>query len=254
MQLNDNIDNLIASALFADGSGAFIVGCAPTPNENPIMSIDALSSFIIPNTVQQMAWEQSRSGMIIGLAKEIASEIFNIIGGVVGDMLRHVADPAHPNHRITAKDCNLALHPGGPLILNSIQKMMGLSEISNGADLKDYSHPCSEAWKVLWEYGNLSSATLVFVLDRLRENPEKFNKFTPTIAFGPGLSVEATLLFLHPGRDNFNLKKALAHQQRVQQQLQTQTPPQQPDYSIGFKVGKHDAEATTTTGSTAEQK
>jgi predicted naringenin-chalcone synthase/acyl-CoA synthetase (AMP-forming)/AMP-acid ligase II/uncharacterized protein YkuJ len=194
MQLSDKIDNLVGSALFADGSGAFVVGCAPTDEEVPIFSIDSLSSYVIPNTVQQMAWEATKSGQVIGLAKEIASEIFNVIGDVVDDMLQYTPDPKNKKHRIAAVDCNLAIHPGGPLIINTIQGGFGLPSIDDSS-VVPYSHPVAETWKILHEYGNMSSATLVYVLDRLRLQQEKNNKPTPTLAFGPGLSIECSLLY-----------------------------------------------------------
>lgn len=196
MQLNDKVDNLIATALFADGSGAFIVGCNPTPAERPLFAVHACSSFIIPNTLDQMAWEMTKTGLHIGLAKEIAGEIFNHIGDFVEDMLKYSPDPNAPQHRVSAKDCNCAIHPGGPLIINTIQNVLGIDQVGDGhggGDI-DSDAPTAESWKILKEYGNMSSATLVFVLDRIRENKKRKDKWTPTVAFGPGLSIEGCLL------------------------------------------------------------
>jgi len=206
MQLSDKIDNLIGSALFADGSGAFIVGCLPTPSEVPIYSIDALSSYVIPNTVQHMAWEATKSGQVIGLAKEISSELFNAFGEVMTDLLQYTPDYKNLGHAINPIDCNLAIHPGGPLIINTIQGGFDLPPIQDSAEIS-YSHPVAETWKILYEYGNMSSATLVYVLDRLRLQKEKDNKPTPTLAFGPGLSIECSLLHRLEGNPGYKNKK-----------------------------------------------
>ena len=56
MQLDDRIDNLVGSALFADGSGAMIVGCQPTEGEHAIFEMIKTSSVIIPDTIQMMDW------------------------------------------------------------------------------------------------------------------------------------------------------------------------------------------------------
>lgn len=203
MQLNDRVDNLIATALFADGSGAFIVGCAPTPAERPLFSVQSCSSYVIPGTLDQMAWEMTKTGLHIGLAKEIAGEIFTCIGDFLNDMLKYSADPKAPQHRVRAADCNCAVHPGGPLIINTIQNVLGIEQVGDGhgGGEIDPAGPTAETWTILRDYGNMSSATLVFVLDRIRENDEKRAKWTPTIAFGPGLNIEGALLkACFPGR------------------------------------------------------
>uniref|UniRef100_A0A146M304 Putative polyketide synthase 1 n=1 Tax=Lygus hesperus TaxID=30085 RepID=A0A146M304_LYGHE len=192
MQLNDKVDNLIATVLFGDGSGAFIVGCSPTENETPLYAIHSCSSFVIPNTLDQMAWDMSKSGLLIGLAKEIAGEIFHHIGDFVNEMLKYCPDEKHSQHRVGMRDCNLAIHPGGPLIINTIQNVLDIK--TNAANHYDKDAPSYETWAILKEYGNMSSATLVYVLDRIRENKRKTNRWTPTIAFGPGLSIEGALL------------------------------------------------------------
>jgi predicted naringenin-chalcone synthase len=226
MQLNDKIDNLVATALFADGSGAFVVGCAPTPSERPLYAIEACSSFVIPQTLDQMAWDLKKNGLHIGLAKEIAGEIFHHIGDFVGDMLRYAPDAKHPRHRVDAKDCNCAIHPGGPLILNTIQNVLGIEQVGDGhgGGEMDPHAPTLEAWEILREYGNMSSATLVFVLDRIREKKHRQGKWTPVVAFGPGLSIEGSLLkavFPAPREDGTYEPRVAAEQTNTANNTQT---------------------------------
>lgn len=82
------------------------------------------------------------------------------------------------------------------MIVNTIQDVLSIPQVGDGhgGGEIDPSSPAAETWNILREYGNMSSATLVFVLDRIRDNKEKADRWTPTIAFGPGLSIEGALL------------------------------------------------------------
>ena len=73
-----------------------------------------------------------------------------------------------------------AVHPGGPKILTAVEESLGLPADAVAA-----------SWAVYAEYGNMSSPTVLFVLDRLR----RANAPRPCVAlgFGPGLVAEATL-------------------------------------------------------------
>ena len=56
MQLDDRIDNLVGSALFADGSGALIIGAVPRSGERPLFEMQRNASVIIPKTLEMMDW------------------------------------------------------------------------------------------------------------------------------------------------------------------------------------------------------
>ncbi len=73
------------------------------------------------------------------------------------------------------------MHPGGPRILSAFEEATGLARAA-----LEVSH------RVLADHGNMSSPTIVFILDRLRR--EGRAKPVVALAFGPGLSVEAVLL------------------------------------------------------------
>jgi predicted naringenin-chalcone synthase len=62
MQLDDRVDNLVGSALFADGSGAMIVGCCPQPGERPLFEMHRNASLIIPETLDMMNCESKGQG------------------------------------------------------------------------------------------------------------------------------------------------------------------------------------------------
>lgn len=188
MQLSDKVDNLIATALFSDGAGALIIGCGPRVGETPIYEIHGSSSQIIPNTLPMMSWDMSSTGMIIGLAKEISSEIYLHVAPFVERLLQWGTKAN--DGPISNEDIIYAIHPGGPMILQAIIQACGIDKRRTAA-----------SWDVLKKNGNMSSATLIFVLDEIRKqhgSTKAFSKikdaWIPAIAFGPGLNIEGCLL------------------------------------------------------------
>jgi len=95
LQLDDRVENLVASALFADGSGAMVIGRAALANERPRFELHHSASHIIPNTLPMMSWDVSKTGMIIGLDKHIPGEIFTHIP--IGVLIRTLCCPASYN-------------------------------------------------------------------------------------------------------------------------------------------------------------
>jgi predicted naringenin-chalcone synthase len=73
------------------------------------------------------------------------------------------------------------VHPGGPRILTSVERALGVD--------RDHSEVSRE---VLAEHGNMSSATILFILDRMRQLDAP--RPCVALAFGPGLVVEALLI------------------------------------------------------------
>ena len=200
MQSSNNVDNLIATALFSDGAGAMIIGCYNNrlvTNEKPIYQIHNDITTNIKNTLDMMKWDLTSTGMIIGLSKEIPQQIYLNINQFV-DKLLNTIEYNNPNNsndqddykiqkpikKITAKDIKYwAIHPGGPMILQSIIDALNIDKST-----------CYASYDTLKNYGNMSSATLIFVLDLLRKNSNiKKDTYIPSLAFGPGLSVLGTL-------------------------------------------------------------
>lgn len=99
-----------------------------------------------------MRWELSKSGMIIGLDKHIPSEIFTHIGSFAEELLPE---------GVAATDCTWAIHPGGPMVLRAIIDALKIKEKET-----------QSAWDVLRQYGNMSSGTLIFVLNQLSRDQQ----------------------------------------------------------------------------------
>ena len=71
LQMNEKIDNLIASAIFADGAGAFVVGKQLQEREQALFEVHKDCSYIIPDTLPMMGWELSNTGRnVLDLLKQ----------------------------------------------------------------------------------------------------------------------------------------------------------------------------------------
>jgi predicted naringenin-chalcone synthase len=161
---------VVANALFADGSGA-LVGAADGPPD--CWRLTANGSCLIPEAADAMTWTIGDHGFGMTLSKRIPE--------VIGGRLRPWLDDwlAARGHSV-AEIKSWAVHPGGPKILDAVAATLAL--------------PAEAVWasrEVLAEHGNMSSATVVFILKRLRERRSP----APCVAlgFGPGLNVEVAL-------------------------------------------------------------
>ena len=176
-QQNNSVDNITSSLLFGDGAAAILV----TPDSSPQKGfhIDKFYSEVSIKGKKDMSWEISSSGFLMtlsGYIPQLVEEDFNTL-----------VEKALDNAGIRKVDItNWCIHPGGKKILSAIQKSINISE----DDLR-----CS--YEVLQDYGNMSSPTILFVLDRIKKELRKSAKKKAKIfgaAFGPGLTMETFLL------------------------------------------------------------
>jgi predicted naringenin-chalcone synthase len=153
--------------LFGDGSAAILM----TSNEAelPGLHIDGFYSEIIAKGKRDMAWELSSSGFLMTLSGYVPDLIEEDFGAVVQRALgkESLEDVSH-----------WCMHPGGKRILEAISK-------STGVEDEAFRH----SYHVLQQYGNLSSASIVFVLKEIMQQKTPINKLFGA-AFGPGLTVE----------------------------------------------------------------
>lgn len=176
-------ERVIANSLFADGAAAAVVHSvqkAPGPTSSADSAISSgpmiAGSFseIVPGSLDAMSWRIGDNGFLMTLS----SEVPGLIAREVGWRLESWLSAAGLSLEAVS---TWAIHPGGPRILTACSEALGLSR----------EQLCS-SHAVLSEYGNMSSPTILFVLDRLRKQPG----FTPCVmlGFGPGLAIEALLL------------------------------------------------------------
>ncbi|MBC7383465.1 MAG: type III polyketide synthase [Bacteroidia bacterium] len=169
-------DQVAANLLFGDGASACIVSAEKPVNEK-YFCINRFYSEIIEKGENDMTWRLSETGFLMTLSAYIPALIEAGIGAITKKALQQLKVQQNAIE-------HWAIHPGGRRILDNIQK-----------ELKLPQHALKDSYKVLKEVGNLSSATLLFVLNQII-NSENYNPIQPVFAagFGPGLTVETMLM------------------------------------------------------------
>lgn len=165
-------EHLVSNALFADGSAA-LVGKGAHRHDNGVWRVHGTGSCLIPDSADGMSWRIRDHGFQMSLSPRVPSLIEGNLGPWVETWLQQ--------YGYAIEDIrSWAIHPGGPKILTSSAKALGIT-------IDDLPH--SRA--VLADYGNMSSPTILFIVERMRiaDAPRP----CVALAFGPGLVVEATL-------------------------------------------------------------
>jgi len=164
---------MVGNALFADGAAA-LVGAPRIPGGANHWHARANGSCVFADSEYAMTWSIGNHGFDMTLSAKIPN--------LIAAHLRPWLEQWLGSLDLTIADIgSWAIHPGGPRVVSSVEEALGL--------------PARTAWasyQVLAECGNMSSPTVLFILDRLRES----NSPRPCVAlgFGPGLTVEAALL------------------------------------------------------------
>ena len=165
-------ERVVSNALFADGAAAIIA--APNTGVGPSdWWMTATGSFVFPDSESAMTWRIGDHGFEMTISPRTPE--------LIAASLRSWLEPWLSRHRCSLERIgSWAVHPGGARILHAVADGLGLPRAAMAA---------SEA--ILAECGNMSSPTVLFVIDRLR----RAGAAHPCIAlgFGPGLVAEAAL-------------------------------------------------------------
>jgi alkylresorcinol/alkylpyrone synthase len=175
-----SVANLISSGLFADGSAAVIVTGAEfeaPEREIPGPKILATRSVFYPSTEDMMGWNISEKGFRIILSTEVPTLIRENLGRDVDAFL---ADNGHKRSELKS----FVLHTGGPKVLDASADALGL-----------HNGQLDASWDCLRKVGNLSSASVLCVLEDVMKNrrPEP-GSLGLLAAMGPGFCSELLLL------------------------------------------------------------
>jgi predicted naringenin-chalcone synthase len=172
LQLSEDIDTIVAASVFADGGAAAIVS-SKQPSGSALRA-DTFATAITPTGEEAMAWTVGDTGFDIVLSTYVPDILESNISATVEPLL---AQASMNKSDIT----HWAVHPGGRAILDKVR---------NGLELDEAQLEIPRA--VLRDYGNMSSATILFVLKELLEHANADEKIY-AMAFGPGLTVESGL-------------------------------------------------------------
>ncbi|WP_326964846.1 type III polyketide synthase [Arthrobacter sp. PL16] len=177
---SNNPDTIVGSSLFADGAAAAIISARDIPLDGPALSLDHFETVLTPVGEESMAWNIGDEGFEMVLGTYVPHIIDEHIVGALEPLLARDAaleglDYADIEH--------WAIHPGGRSILDKVEAKLGLTQ-----------EQLVPARATLRDYGNMSSATVMFVLKHILDQPATDgNNRICSMAFGPGLTVETAL-------------------------------------------------------------
>ncbi|KAJ8763903.1 hypothetical protein K2173_003685 [Erythroxylum novogranatense] len=179
-----HLDSLVGQALFGDGAAAVIVGSDPLPVEKPMFELVSTAQTILPDS----------DGAIDGHLREVGLT-FHLLKDVPGLISKNIEKSLVEAFRpLGISDWNSLFwiaHPGGPAILDQVEAKLSLKP----EKLQATRH-------VLSEYGNMSSACVLFILDEMRRKSAQDGlksfgeglEWGVLFGFGPGLTVETVVL------------------------------------------------------------
>lgn len=171
---------LVSNSLFADGAAAAIfVSSKQSSNErkSPHKSprYHGAASYVVPDSTTAMTWKIGDSGFIMTLASNVPELIEQNLPLFISSWLAQ--------HGLKVADVKgWAVHPGGPRILDAVEHALALDPDA-----------LSASRQILSECGNMSSPTVLFILQRLLA----VGNASPCVmlGFGPGLTIEAALIY-----------------------------------------------------------
>lgn len=170
--------NIVATSLFADGAAAVLVGGDQTSNllkGAALPKIINSMSTIYPNSLDVMGWEVQDDGLKVIFSRDIPTIVkHSVKENMVQFLTRQGLTLQNIDHFI--------LHPGGTKVLKAYEEALEIAE--------NQTSPSREVFQM---YGNMSSATVLFVLERMLESA-KSGEYGLLAALGPGFSSEQVLI------------------------------------------------------------
>ena len=185
-QYGNASDHLVSNALFADGAAAIVLSSSEdAKSQDPSHDdrhtdqptagyLKGTQSFLIDNSRELMTWKIGNNGFEMSLSAKVPS--------LIEENLPHYIDTFLENHKTCRKSIGgWAVHPGGTRVLGAVEKSIGLD-----------SQQLAISREVLKKNGNMSSATLLFILKLFQER--QVPKPWVLLGFGPGLEIESALI------------------------------------------------------------
>lgn len=171
---------LISSALFADGSAAVLVqgSDAKLPRNETLPKLLSTQTSTMPNSLNVMGWRFNEQGFNVILSQNVPDIVESFLKEELLKFLKN-------NNLETENVRHFITHPGGAKVLEAYKSAFELSD-----------EHLRIAYQVLSEYGNMSAATVLFILERFMENLKttQANALGLLVALGPGFSAEMLLL------------------------------------------------------------
>ncbi|WP_435356443.1 type III polyketide synthase [Emticicia sp. SJ17W-69] len=171
-QKSNDVDAILSSTLFADGSAACLV---TAEKDVEGLEIKQFYSKVALGGQEDMAWQLSSSGFLMTLSNHVPK--------LIKEEIRNLLESSLTKLNLTIdKITDWAIHPGGKNILEAVEHSLGLKH----EDL-------SKSYEILKNYGNMSSPTILFVLKEILEKKSSQGNIF-AVAFGPGITMESVIL------------------------------------------------------------
>lgn len=176
LQASEGTDQLISASVFADGAAGMIISAHKSKQTN-MYALDNFSTSIAEKSKEDMAWTIGDTGFDMVLSTYVPD--------IIESNIEEAVQPLFDDYALSAEEVNYwALHPGGRAIIDKTQHTFSLKD-----------NQLFSSRKILADYGNMSSATILFVLaDLLEKTSEKDAESVLAMAFGPGLTIESAML------------------------------------------------------------
>jgi predicted naringenin-chalcone synthase len=174
-QRENTLENWVSNSLFADGAAAVLIESENYRSSSKGFRLKTFFNTLVTEAKDEMAWRIGDTGFQMHLSSHIAKNI----GKKIKDVTASLVEKSGLN-RSSIK--HLAIHPGGRRILEVCEDLLELPE-----------EALQHSYNVLKEYGNMSSVTILFVLQKLLKETKEGEK-TMSFAFGPGLTFESMIL------------------------------------------------------------
>ena len=177
LQTEPTRDNILANLIFADGCAAALFSNGNSNSLKPKFMLLSTSSYLFDNSSTFMGWKIGNFGFEMTLSPELPKIILE-------SAVPALENISSKNNIRKEEIKHWALHPGGRAILDALQKGLSLTD-----------EQMQPSRKVLRNFGNMSSASILFVLKEIMDSQiVKTNEYCCAVAFGPGLTMEIALL------------------------------------------------------------
>ena len=192
--LDNTLETVVGNAICADGAAALLLSAASSPQPQALLKtrrangsktqaaprlpeVVDFESFLDPEQLDKVGFEQRDGKLRIILAA--------LIRDLAAPMIERALDPLLARNGLTRSDIRFwVAHPGGRKVIDNVQKQMGLTD-------KQLCYSKT----VMRNYGNMSSPTVMFVLDEVvRSGSPQGGDWGVMIALGPGMAAETALL------------------------------------------------------------
>lgn len=190
LRSSEDPDLIVANSLFADGAAAGIVTARELPTPMPAVRLDGFHTAIAAEGEKDMAWTIGDKGFEMILSTKVPQIIGDTIIGAIRPLYAREGElaAAFDEGRVGDRVEHWAIHPGGRSILDRVQERLNLSDAQ-----------LSPARETLRENGNMSSATILFVIKRILDEGAQPGERMAAMAFGPGLTAESALMTVAVG-------------------------------------------------------